>query len=226
MKQYIKNGIIKYRNQIVLHGTRTIKDKYGNEKEVKTQIINPKEEQILADGWVEYVPPVVETPKEEIVEEIPEEVVVEDNTVEEETYSPLNNTVEIPVPEVSDKAAFVRARHRLRNAIQSYDSSSEVNCFYVEDEPLWLDKSTRTGLMLRFQSEQLLGDTETTLWYGYKKFVLPLDVAQMMLHRIEKYASQCYDNTQMHLANINTLKTLEDVQNYDYKSGYPEKLKF
>lgn len=57
MKRYIKDGIIKSRNQIVLHGTRTIKDKDGNEKEVKTQIINPREEMILADGWVEYTEP-------------------------------------------------------------------------------------------------------------------------------------------------------------------------
>ena len=59
MKQYTKTidgkSVIKQRNQIVLHSTRTIKDKDGNEKEVKTQIINPKEEMLFADGWVEYV---------------------------------------------------------------------------------------------------------------------------------------------------------------------------
>ena len=54
MKQYIKNGEIKPRNQIVLRITKTIKD-----KEVKMQVINPSEEMILADGWVEYVAPEV-----------------------------------------------------------------------------------------------------------------------------------------------------------------------
>lgn len=44
MKQYTKDGQIKYANRIVV-----IKD--------GTQIINPTEEQILADGWVEYVAP-------------------------------------------------------------------------------------------------------------------------------------------------------------------------
>ena len=34
--------------------------------------------------------------------------------------------------------------------------------FYINDMAIWLDKSTRTGLMLRFQSELILGDTETT----------------------------------------------------------------
>lgn len=65
MKRYIKDGIIKTRNQIVIKGQRTIKDKDGNEKEVRTQIINPKEEMLLADGWVEYVIPAEEVEKAE-----------------------------------------------------------------------------------------------------------------------------------------------------------------
>ena len=64
MKRYIKDEIIKPRNQIVLHGTRIIKGRDGNEKEVQTQIINPKEEMLFADGWEEYVIP--EPTEEEI----------------------------------------------------------------------------------------------------------------------------------------------------------------
>lgn len=44
MKRYIKDGIIKSRNQIVIR-------KDG------MQTYNPTEEMILADGWVEYVEP-------------------------------------------------------------------------------------------------------------------------------------------------------------------------
>ena len=32
--------------------------------------------------------------------------------------------------------------------------------------------------------------------------------------------------TQMHLANIVTLTSVEEVKNYDYLSGYPKKLSF
>lgn len=70
MKRYIKDGQIKFRNQIVLHGTRTIKGKDGKEKEVRTQIINPKEEMILADGWEEYVTPAELVEQERKQEEI------------------------------------------------------------------------------------------------------------------------------------------------------------
>ena len=47
MKQYIKDGIIKYANNIIV-------------KHDGMQVINPSEELILADGWVEYVPPKIE----------------------------------------------------------------------------------------------------------------------------------------------------------------------
>ena len=53
MKRYVKNNQIKTRQQIVIikSGMRTI---------------NPTEEQILADGWEEYVAPVYEPTEEEI----------------------------------------------------------------------------------------------------------------------------------------------------------------
>lgn len=52
MKQYIKDNQIKYANRIVVN-----KDGFN--------IYNPTEEQILADGWVEYVAPTPEPPTAE-----------------------------------------------------------------------------------------------------------------------------------------------------------------
>lgn len=181
MKRYIKDGQIQFQNQIIIrkNGMRTI---------------NPTEEMILADGWVEYVAP---TP--EIIE------------LSEEKKA---------------KAALVRARHKLRNSIISYDSSYDVNCFYMQGKPMWLDKATRAGLMLRFQAEQVMGNESTTLWYGGEQYEIPLLGAFQMLYALEVYASQCYDNTQRHLANIANLETIEEVEAYDYKEGYPEKLEF
>lgn len=66
MKRYIKNGVIKTRNQIVI-------------KKDGRQYINPTEELILADGWVEYVyvpKPYVPTPRTKSKLEIVEELVV------------------------------------------------------------------------------------------------------------------------------------------------------
>lgn len=52
MKMYIKNGVIKLQNKIVI------------EKEDRN-IFNPTEEMLLEDGWEEYIPPVIDiTPSE------------------------------------------------------------------------------------------------------------------------------------------------------------------
>ena len=185
MKRYIKDGQIKFRNQIVLRGTRTITDKDGKEKEVRTQIINPKEEMLLADGWVEYT-----------------------------------------IPEQTAEELLERAKRDLRFDIERHDSSPEVNGFYIQGEEMWLDKSTRAGLMLRFQSEQAIGREMTSLWYGGQMYELPLQTAFNMLYALEVYASACYDNTQRHLAAINGLGTIEEVESYDYREGYPTKLEF
>lgn len=117
----------------------------------------------------------------------------------------------------------------LRERILAYDSSEHVNSFSIGGINTWLDKATRVGLKLRFEAEKRLGKTETTLWQNGMQFPLPLvgDVTALdMLDGIELYASACYDVTQMHLANIVTLTSVEEVKKYDHTDGYPEKLKF
>lgn len=86
MKQYTKKGEIKTRNQIVLRVTKIVEDKLGNHKEIKCQVINPSEEMILEDGWVEYVAPIVERKKsrmqivqELVVKQYNERTDIEDN---------------------------------------------------------------------------------------------------------------------------------------------------
>ena len=70
MKQYIKNGEIKYAKNIVL--------KITNEEGKRMQVFNPTEDMILADGWEAYTPPTIEpstTPRKKSRFEIIEELV-------------------------------------------------------------------------------------------------------------------------------------------------------
>lgn len=129
-----------------------------------------------------------------------------------------------PVP--TEEQILANAKKDKENDINSYDSSFAVNEFYIQDVPVWLDKATRAGLKLRFEAEIAMGKTETTLWYNNMQFPLELSLAVQMLYAIEIYASECYDNTQLHLANVDRLETLDAVLEYDYTVGYPEKLNF
>lgn len=66
-----------------------------------------------------------------------------------------------PVP--TDEQILAKAKIDKKADINSYDSSSAVNEFYIQDVPVWLDKATRAGLKLRFEAEIATGKTETAL---------------------------------------------------------------
>ena len=117
-------------------------------------------------------------------------------------------------------------RKRKKDEILRYDSSDEVNAFYMQGQRMWLDKATRAGLMLRLQAEQSMGKETTTLWYGSHQFELPMANAFQMLYALELYASQCYDNTQRHLAAVAALESKDEIDAHDYRTGYPEELEF
>jgi hypothetical protein len=148
------------------------------------------------------------------------------------TYNPTDEMIladgweEYVIPEPTDIEKFIQAQQSLRHEIKRYDTSDAVNEFYVSDIPVWLDKNTRAGLLLRFQAEKAQGIEDTTLWYNSMQFPLKVENAIAMLYAIELYASACYDNTQRHLAEVEKLETFESVENYDYTIGYPDKLYF
>ena len=117
-------------------------------------------------------------------------------------------------------------KERKVGEIIAYDDSKAVNDFTIGGVSAWLDKDTRSGLRLRFEAETAVGRTETTLWDKGQSFTLPLPQAQQLLLALELYASECYDNTQRHIGEVQKLDTIEAVEAYDYTIGYPAKLAF
>lgn len=104
--------------------------------------------------------------------------------------------------------------------IKAYDTSSNVNGFYYNGKQYWLDKSTRVGLQNLVNSS-----TEPiSLILGDEIIELELDKAKKFLSDLEVYAGKCYVNTNKHLIAIKQLKTLDDIINYDYTTGYPDKI--
>lgn len=148
------------------------------------------------------------------------------NPTEEQLLEDGWEVYEPKVVEPTAEELLKMEKEHLKDRINNYDTSDKVNQFYVKGIPMWLDKATRAGLLLRFQAEQATGVEDTALWYEGMQFPLKVSDAIAMLYAIEMYASACYDNTQRHLAAVSKLETLEYVQGYDYKAGYPEKLRF
>ena len=111
-------------------------------------------------------------------------------------------------------------------AIKAYDVSDNVNGFLLNGQHAWLSKNDRASLRSLIQIEKESGMTTTTLWYGELSFTMPVDDALQMLSALELYASQCFNKTAEHLAAVSALSSVSDIENYDYKTGYPEQLSF
>ena len=116
-------------------------------------------------------------------------------------------------------------QHKINDIIK-YDSSPEVNGFYLNDELVWLSKDMRVGLVNSTTIEKNAGIQETTLWFDGRSLVIGVDTVLEMLAALEIYAKQCYNRTQEHIAEVNNLEDVKDVDDYDYTVGYPEKLHF
>ena len=110
----------------------------------------------------------------------------------------------------------------LNALIKHYDSSLAVNSFLFNGNSLWLDKATRVGLVNLVNSST----DEVTLVLGDQLISFPVNVAKQFLAALEVYAGDCYVNTEKHKIAIKELKTVDDIINYDYTTGYPEKLSF
>ena len=123
MKQYIKDGEIKPRNQIVLRVTKEI-----NGKEYKLQVVNPSEEMLAEHGWVEYIPPVVEPKKSRM--QIVQELVVKQ----------YNERTDISNEEALDYMAIIYPWEYY------LDKTLEVGMMVTYEDKPWRVRQTHTPL--------------------------------------------------------------------------------
>lgn len=134
------------------------------------------------------------------------------------------------------KAAYAKFDERVKAAelayaiskkeeeITAYDKSDKVNGFILNGLLVWLDKATRVGLMNSTTIAKAAGQETTTLWLGGLKLVVDCDKAIRLLSALEMYALECFNVTASHKAAVGELKTIEEVEVYDYKTGYPKML--
>uniref|UniRef100_UPI004025985A DUF4376 domain-containing protein n=1 Tax=Prevotella sp. TaxID=59823 RepID=UPI004025985A len=108
--------------------------------------------------------------------------------------------------------------------ITAYDTSDKVNGFVLNGLLVWLDKATRVGLMNSTTIAKAAGQETTTLWLKGIKLVVDCDKAIQLLSVLEMYALECFNVTASHKSAVNELKTIEEVEAYDYKKGYPKML--
>lgn len=170
----------------------------------KTVIKTLKEIVIKRDGKVTYNPT--------------EEMVLADGWVEYVAPEPR------PLPE---KVLIERARRRKLDELHRYDESSEVNdCIIVyqgKEIHYWADKTERNDLKNAVRDCIAMGRDTYRLDLRDKgvSINLPCEALLQMLSALEIYAIDCYNRTTDHEFAIKSLTTKEEIEDYDFKVGYP-----
>ena len=132
----------------------------------------------------------------------------------------------LPTTAPHDAAAVLSAaKTSMLAEITAYDASSSVNSFLLNGMEVWLDKATRVGLMNSTSIAKNMGQEKTTLWLGSYQLEVVCDKAIQLLSALEMYALECFNVTASHKKAVSELDNIEAVLTYDYKAGYPEKLK-
>jgi hypothetical protein len=124
------------------------------------------------------------------------------------------------------------AKDRKIRELIEYDSSSAVNSFEIRRHGVkvidyWIPRDLRTSLEGDVTAAAKVGDTYKfdiremgiTLTLNCNKFLEALSILRI-------YAVECFNQTSAHLAAIKSLPALEDVEEYDFTTDYPDKLVF
>lgn len=127
----------------------------------------------------------------------------------------------------SDEALLESVRQKCMEQIEAYDQSAEVNTFYLNGKPRWLDRELRQSLSYSVQAWQAAEASPAfDIWFGTERESLPCADVLDMLARLEVYAKQTNTTTATHRAKVASLTTLQQLIDYDFTQGYPAQLRF
>lgn len=129
-------------------------------------------------------------------------------------------------PTPTPEELLARAKDSKIAELEAYDSSDAVNSFTIDGNPMWLTVDERQQIATQISANEAVGRTEMTRWFGGASFTFPLTAWKQMLVALEVYAGDALNVTEGHRAAVTQLHTLQEVEDYDFTVGYPEKLEF
>lgn len=118
------------------------------------------------------------------------------------------------------------AKAEKQSEITDYDNSANVNSFIIGGLPMWLNFDQRSRLKATLDAIEGEGGTEMTKSFGGIDYTFTCVQWRSMINAVEVYAGQCQTVTQEHRNAIDALTTIKKVQQYDFTTGYPQKLSF
>ena len=108
--------------------------------------------------------------------------------------------------------------------IAAYSDSDAVNSLTFNGIKTWLTPNVRANYLVSLDAAELLGETDITFVVEGVQASLPIKQVRLLLAKIQRYADACFLVTERHKIAVRALQTVEEVEAYDYTTGYPEKL--
>jgi hypothetical protein len=108
--------------------------------------------------------------------------------------------------------------------IDEYDTSPDVNGFFVSGIHCWITADERARYNTSIQAAELLGRETIELPLAGMFVTLPVSQAKLMLALIQDYADRAAIVTAKHKAAVMALESVEEVGGYDFKTGYPDRI--
>ena len=128
-----------------------------------------------------------------------------------------------PVPE----RTLEDAKSEMIERIEEYDSSPNVNSFLINGvDAGWLTPAERSNYKSSIDAAKLLGLEKLSFFIGDNLLEVTPDQGEYMLAQIQIYADRCFIVTKQHKMAVGALETIEEVDNYHFADGYPEKPDF
>lgn len=109
--------------------------------------------------------------------------------------------------------------------IAAYSDSDAVNSLTFNGLKTWLRPNVRANYLVSLDAAELLGETDITFVVEGVQASLPIKQVRLLLSKIQRYADACFIVTEGHKRAVRALQTVDEVEKYDYTTGYPEKLK-
>lgn len=119
---------------------------------------------------------------------------------------------------------LLRAKEVKIAEIAAYSDSDAVNSLTFNGMKTWLTPDVRANYLVSLDAAELLGETDITFVVECVQASLPIKQVRLLLAKIQRYADACYIVTEGHKRAVKALQTVEEVESYDYTTGYPEKL--
>lgn len=118
------------------------------------------------------------------------------------------------------------AKAKKQCEITNHDNSANVNSFIIGGLPMWLNFELRSRLTASITAAESAGEETMTKPFGGINYTFPTAQWRAMVEAVENYAGQCQAVTEGHRRAVDALTTIKKVENYDYTTGYPEKINF